>query len=427
MKYWAFYIPLLIVVGCSERERTNPLDPANPYTGGSPSNFQALANDDQVTLTWSPVDVDNLVAYHVYRATGDSALTLRQDVPANSTFYWEDNLNYDQAYSYTVQAITTTSASTFSDTDTVIPGPYNFWIADAYSGVVTRLSYDGAHVLNSVLLNYPSAIINSADRLSFWTTDYYDRAVYVIDKEFDNIYYFLTEGSPLDLTVDVNNGHYYILQASPAAVLKYDSQTNLLASHDLPVETLWDGELIYNRRSARLWFVQTATYGLRTLYYSETRGNGLDWKPTVQLSAPLSLQADNLTGGCWVATDSGVARVDTAGGVQYYRPGIAINDLSIHPPSGQCYFTAHDYTNDEDLIGIVNGESGQVEVLQHGQLDRPGRIQVLPAVSNPGYLVYHTNNDRRGGLLKRYDGAGDVIGMMDDFSPAINLAVEQSP
>ena len=39
--------------GCTDRPRSNPLDPNNPDTGGGPATFTAIAQNGQVELRWT--------------------------------------------------------------------------------------------------------------------------------------------------------------------------------------------------------------------------------------------------------------------------------------------------------------------------------------------------------------------------------------
>ena len=56
---------LVMLSGCSRRERTNPLDPANPATGGGPSGFNAIADFSLVRLSWdAQPDLDSLLPRH---------------------------------------------------------------------------------------------------------------------------------------------------------------------------------------------------------------------------------------------------------------------------------------------------------------------------------------------------------------------------
>ncbi len=69
----AVVLGLLLATDCSERERTNPLDPNNPVTAGAPMGLRVVTNRDSAWVDWTPFEVDNLAGYKVYRWIPDNA------------------------------------------------------------------------------------------------------------------------------------------------------------------------------------------------------------------------------------------------------------------------------------------------------------------------------------------------------------------
>ena len=63
----------LFAASCSHRERANPLDAANPATGGAPQGFNAIADVALVQLRWVPRADLAIDGFQVFRlAPGDS-------------------------------------------------------------------------------------------------------------------------------------------------------------------------------------------------------------------------------------------------------------------------------------------------------------------------------------------------------------------
>ena len=70
MKNFLLLCISLLVLNCSDRDRSNPLDPTNPVTGGAPTVLVIQSNRDTVTIHWNAMAVDDLESYRIYRGIG---------------------------------------------------------------------------------------------------------------------------------------------------------------------------------------------------------------------------------------------------------------------------------------------------------------------------------------------------------------------
>jgi len=60
-------IALVALAGCTNRDRSNPLDPRNARTGGTIPGFNAVAGDSVVELRWPSLQQEGVTGYRVQR------------------------------------------------------------------------------------------------------------------------------------------------------------------------------------------------------------------------------------------------------------------------------------------------------------------------------------------------------------------------
>ncbi len=139
---------LALAAGCSRRDRNNPLDPANPQTGGRPTGFNAVAGFDIVSLSWTPqpsLDIDGfqidrlLPGDSLYRPLGG---LLSRD--ASSILDTEPN---GATVRYRLWYVIQGQRSHLPAEDEATPGPLRPWVAEFGNSSLTRLSPDGRDVV----------------------------------------------------------------------------------------------------------------------------------------------------------------------------------------------------------------------------------------------------------------------------------------
>ena len=130
MKKFLLLCISLLALNCSDRDRSNPLDPTNPVTGGAPIGLSIQSNRDTITIQWNGMAINDLESYRIYRGIGNNEPILFDEVGAGSTDYNDTGVITDSVHQYTIQAVTAFSESEHSKAQTIIPGLINFWIAD---------------------------------------------------------------------------------------------------------------------------------------------------------------------------------------------------------------------------------------------------------------------------------------------------------
>ncbi len=111
------------LLGCAERERSNPLDPLNGETGGMIAGFGALAGDSQVEIRWQRLpqsDVDN---YRIQRwQPGETPAYLPGEFGPGAAGALDSPLPNDETFIYRLVARFTSGDSAVSPVDTATTG-----------------------------------------------------------------------------------------------------------------------------------------------------------------------------------------------------------------------------------------------------------------------------------------------------------------
>jgi len=183
---------LLLFLHCSDRERLNPLDPENPFTNGAPTGIRLYSQRDTVVLQWSPMQVNSLRRYYIYRAVDNAALALYDSVAGHVIEYIDDSLVFDKQYTYALQAKTEYDKSRLSQSLSVVPGPF-----DDCNRLIEF--YDGFT---------PTDLAVVQDRIYF--TNLWDNSLKMIDTSGE-VHSFEIGEAPVDLAYDSSSGLIYIL------------------------------------------------------------------------------------------------------------------------------------------------------------------------------------------------------------------------
>ncbi len=424
MRYLLILLTGLMTVACSDRERANPLDPDNPITHGAPTGFRAVANRDTTNLSWDPVEVNGLDGYLIYRSVGGDSLGFYDTVSAASTRFQDLNLTYDTTYAYAVQAVTEWGESHLSPPDTLIPGPYNFWIADFYNSAVWRISYDGAHVLGREYFYSPKAVVYQPGEGRVWVADYWDKAVYYMNVDFTRIEQIDITGRPIDMVADTDGG-VYVLQIAPDAILQANTAGTSIINSKLPVELSPNASFALDLRSASIWLSTPTGSGDGIVCRLRPPASGGSWGPAASIPYPRQIAADSVAGGCWVATDSGVVRIDIAGHLTSYLTDHQVLDISLNP-NGDCYYVAKTDGGEQWVVGYLTGQpSPQPVTILDNDYPNLANIQVLPASVLPGeeqagFLVSQVSTGR----ILRFDREGRLLGLLEGFDEFLRFTLE---
>ncbi|RKY53556.1 MAG: hypothetical protein DRP89_06025 [Candidatus Neomarinimicrobiota bacterium] len=405
----------LFLISCSDREHANPFDPENPDTKGAPTGVSVISNRDSVFLRWNPMEVNDLLYYLVYRMTGEGDLATYDTVNVSERTFLDTTVVFDTKYSYAVQANTVFNKGTLSDTVSIIPGPYNFWIADFYNYSVKRITYDGVHVIKSDYFTSPIAIEADPQRNQFLIADYWNKCIYIIDKNFLELLTIDLEDRPVDIAVNSSKGEFYVLFLEHNQLVTYSISGRKFETINLPFDVSFYTYLTYDSVASNVWI---SGNGADSVFQFVLENSTSVLKVHSGIVNPGKIYADPITGGCWIASDSGIVRISDSGVRQIYKTNYYIADLSINPKNGDCYYTGYTLENGFWETGYIS-DQGSVKILGN---DYPylSEIQVVPGEGAQGFIVAQKGTWR----IIRFDSTGTEIGELGSFDARLDFALE---
>ena len=405
----------LFLLSCSDREHANPFDPENPNTKGAPTGVSVISNRDSVILSWNPMDVDDLLYYLVYRMAGEGDLATYDTVNVSERTFLDTKVVYDTKYSYAVQANTIFNEGILSDTVSIIPGPYNFWIADFYGFSVKRVTYDGAHILESDYFTSPIAIETDPKRNQFLIADYWNKCIYIIDKDFLECSIIDLEDRPVDIAMNSSEGKFYILFLEQNQLATYSISGEIIETVNLPFDVSFNTHLTYDSVASNVWISGDRA---DSVFQVVLTNSSPDLKIHIGIIDPVKIYADPLSGGCWVTSDSGIVRISDSGKMKIYKSNYFISDLSINPVNGDCYYIGYALENGLWETGCIS-DQGHVKILGD---DYPylSRIQVVPGEGAQGFVVAQRGTWK----IIRFDSTGKEIGGLGSFDTRLDFALE---
>jgi DNA-binding beta-propeller fold protein YncE len=171
-------VPLLvaagIVCGCSNRERLNPLDPANAFTGGAPLGFTAVADDGRVLLSWQPPPGNLVLGFRLFRRVGASgAFDSLNSFSAQTTRYLDSGLANGVDHSYLIAYVLTDGMLSPAATDVATPGKARPWAVDYAGHSLNRIAPDGRRIAETLTggMQSPAEVDVDPATGSVWVCD----------------------------------------------------------------------------------------------------------------------------------------------------------------------------------------------------------------------------------------------------------------
>jgi hypothetical protein len=143
---------LLLLSGCEGRDHSNPFDPSNPDTGGTPPLLSARARNGSVSLAWDTGPLEGIRLLRIYRREGDGAplLLTPEGIDPEVTTLVDSTVINGGDYAYRLELDLDSGARPTSAWDEATPGTAIAWFADSEGGGLGRLTADGRDLLGRI-------------------------------------------------------------------------------------------------------------------------------------------------------------------------------------------------------------------------------------------------------------------------------------
>ena len=403
----------LVAASCSHRERANPLDAANPDTGGAPQGFNAIADVALVQLRWVARPDLAIDGFQVFRlAPGDSIYRALSGVLGNGeSQFFDSSARPGLEYHYRIYYVIGGALGARFAEDVARPGPLSAWVVDADRGRLLRLSPDGRDVLISRPgFGSPGSVAVTPGRGPVWVADELAGTVDIIDPG-DLLGPTLRGlGAPAGIALDPIDGSGWVCDRSgdvrhflpsggpafPASLLLLDDPAGIAT--DPADGAVWVTEFGGNR-------------------VQRYQRDGL-WSGARPLLAPARVAVDSTNGQAWVTSIA-------SGWVWRLTPGVTVLDsLRLLAPVG----VALDWRRRVAWICDVDGDvlvaidmDTRAERFRVGGLGNPWDVTVDLASGEAWVVARGSRRAFRlsptGQQLASVPGLGDPFGIRLDPGP----------
>lgn len=390
--------------GCSRRDRANPLDPANPATGGGPTGFNAIADFGLVRLQWDPepgLGIDGFLlerlapADTVYRPIGSL-------LPASASRFSDFGVLNGKRYLYRLSFVIGGAPATRTASDEATPGNARIWVSDAGWPALLRLSPDGRDVAQAIGVGAPNGLAYDQASQYVWYTDLNDGQVGLYDPQVVATNRFSGFSDARELALDAVNESVWITDRQAGRV-RHLYPTGASATPGA-IELL-DGPtgIALDPGDRSVWICENA--GNRVRHF-DVNGGPLS---TTAFSAPSRVAVDSVSHIAWVTSlDRGLVTRIAANGQ-------ALDTLLVASgPLGITIDRDHDRVWIADAVGdrvIVMRLSNRAAVFTVSGLHGARDIAV-DRTTGEAWVVASTDRavvrlSPTGAILQRVTGLGD--------------------
>jgi len=388
---------LLLFLHCSDRERLNPLDPENPFTNGAPTGIRLYSQRDTVVLQWSPMQVNSLRRYYIYRAVDNAALALYDSVAGHVIEYIDDSLVFDKQYTYALQAKTEYDKSRLSQSLSVVPGPFDFIIADYYNQSLLRLTYDCNRLIEFYDGFTPTDLAVVQDRIYF--TNLWDNSLKMIDTSGE-VHSFEIGEAPVDLAYDSSSGLIYILGRDNNSLYTFSFDGEQQARTTLDTDIHFYSNISFDSVLHCLWI----TDDLHHKIFHYDLWNGELSSVAENIISPDEMVIDVKNGGGWIASAQGIIHIQSSGILDHLLSDMQIYDLSFDHRTGDVYYVAVSSNDNAWEIGRLS-QNNRIPLFTNYK--NIYKIQTISESNGTGLAIV---NGYRAEVI-RINARGEEIGM----------------
>ena len=290
-------VALVVLASCSRRDRLNPLDAANPNSGGAPEGFNAIADFVSVRLVWKaqpdlPIDgfrLYRLAPYDsVYRALGGV-------LPRTTSSFFDGSAINGADFYYRLYYVVNGEQSAHFAQDIATPGSVRAWVGDVGGGRLLRLAPDARDVLVSRTgFASPYSLAVTQDFGPVWVADYLSGEVRVIDPQNFGGPTIAGIPQPFSMALDPIDGSAWICDLSGS--VRHYTPTGAPAAPSSLTLLEQPAGIATSPADGAVWVTELT--GQRVRRYARD-GTPLGARP---IASPSRVAVDSLTGQGWVTS-----------------------------------------------------------------------------------------------------------------------------
>ena len=403
---------IYFILSCSDREPLNPLDPNNPYTGGKPTGLKLLPIQNTVKILWSPVDVNDLTLYAVYKGTTGSEMFKLWDVSPDSTFFLDTNVSFYETYTYAIEAHTETYSSVRSDTVQITVGPFNIYAADFWNSSIRMISWDGNHLITTKYVASPRQISLRKIDNRFWVANYYDRSLLLISTDLVDITSVVLPDHPLDLDMNQDQGIAYVATRD-GLIISVDMENEIFSERSLGLKLNWDTQSSFDHVNRGLWLTIPDS-GM--VLYIPIENETSTIKYFEGFNYPSAVAAHD---NGWVADRTGLHQIKPDGEIETIVTNIMVTDVSIDTLNRFCFYTGYNSNADSWIAGRINLNTLAHEIMLDDTYPYLYNIFSIPREGKAEFLVQQSYFWK----IFRFNDDGTPMGELDGFNGRIAFQI----
>jgi len=328
---------VILLVSCTDRERSNPLDPKNPETLGGPTGLNVISIQDTVFLNWDAIKLNDLAGYQIYRSSeADTGFVSHAFVSAPSNTFKEFGLACGVEYEYQISASGDNFEGWRSEVVKIIPGPTFTWVTEGLSQQVIKLTHDSKHIIlrtdrfSTIIDIEPNPLTGD-----LWVLDIFAGIEFSLKRITPNGKIderFIDFDRPTDASLDYDSNTIWVADPPQSTVTKLDSVGNTLftlSTFTTPILVTTD------QRNGNCWVVDAQTNTVSRILSDGTEVI----KSSVQFDSIASMEVNSETGSVWLVDGTKVVKIDENGSLllEINSPLTSPEKLAINENSGDVW------------------------------------------------------------------------------------------
>jgi len=328
---------LILLLSCTDRERSNPLDQKNPETLGRPTGLNVISIQDTIFLNWDIIELSDLTGYQIYRGSDTSTEpVLHAFVSAPSNTFKDFTVVFDIEYDYQISAVGDNFESSRSDFAKITPGPTFNWITENGNQQIAKLTHDSRHLLHRT--GRFSAIVDIEPNPrtgEVWVLNNFigiEGNLKKVSSEGRVDERFITFESPTDAALNYALNEIWVADPQQSSVTKLDSIGNTIFTiHEFTIPTL----VAVDQRNGNCWVADNETNSVSRVLSDGTQM----LKSGVGFESITSMDLNSEDGSVWLVDGIRIVKINQNGDflLEIKAPLTFPGKIAINENSGELW------------------------------------------------------------------------------------------